>query len=76
MVCSARLRMSSRDKEGPSDFLAFSNFNYKKFKKFVHFLDLVQVIWYRVHFTVCVMKAFVQSGFLKVSVFILSCAEM
>ena len=40
MVCSARLRISSRDKEGPSDFLAFSNFNYKKFKKFVHFLDL------------------------------------
>ena len=40
--------------------------------KLVHFLDLVQVVWYGIYFTYCVVKTFLWDVFLKLCVYITS----
>ena len=48
-------------------FLFFSSIDLLKL---VHFLDLVQVVWYGIYFTYCVVKTFLWDVFLKLCVYI------
>ena len=86
MAFSRRLRISSRDKGGASDFLAFSNFNHTLDKgpttervlfcifyfsssiDLLKLFDLVQVVWYGMYFTDCVVNTFLWDAFLKLCV--------